>query len=63
MEGAGAATATAANRETKSTLESMTMKHRENVNKITRTSEHRAQGASSWKDEKKIDSHQGSSSL
>jgi hypothetical protein len=37
MDGAGAATATATNRETRSTLENMSMKHRENVDKIMRT--------------------------
>ncbi len=40
MNGAGAATATAANRETKSsTLESMTRGHRESVNKMRELAE------------------------
>lgn len=37
MDGAGAATATVAKRESRSTLESMAMKYRDNVKKITRT--------------------------
>ena len=62
MDGAGAATAIVAKRESRSTLESMAMKYRENVKKIMRTCEGKKKSTGpkellAEKKRGKIDSH------